>query len=44
LHVSTGVENPDDLERLRLVTIDDQVGVDEKKAVPFVGEVLAPVA
>src|SRR5258707_15093498 len=44
LHIASSVENSDNLQRLRLVPVDDQVRIEQKEAVPFVGEFLSPMA
>jgi hypothetical protein len=43
-NVASGMENPDDLQRLRFVPVDDQVRIDQEEAVPFAGQLLAPMA
>ena len=37
------MENPDDLQRLRIVPVDDQVRINQKEPVPFVRHFLTPV-
>src|ERR1035437_1552213 len=44
LHIASGVENPDDLQGLGFVPIDDQVRIDQKEPVPLVGQFVAPMA
>src|ERR1035441_9570550 len=44
LHVSRGVKNSNDLQRLGLAPIDDQIRIDQQKSVPLVGKVFALVA
>jgi hypothetical protein len=44
LHIACRVQNPDNLQGLRFVTIDDQVRIDQKETVPFVGKFLSEVA
>src|SRR5450759_201689 len=44
LYIASGVENPDDLQGLGFMPIDDQVRIDQKEPVPLVGQFVAPMA